>query len=280
MKGWRSLIERITHQVGAIRHLAIDASRATLASLCLLTLCLVTADRALAQGGPADNPAESTERARKVLDSRRYQTEWPMTEGACAEAGERSGRLCREGQPREARKPREATPRRRQSAGGTSSAAGVSTALGVVSRALLWMVVAVVIIVLLVFLGNGIVRWRERRDPGAPLPGGDTVAPGEKPRPRLVEVERLAGQGHYGEAVHRLLLIAVDRLTRHRGESLEDSLTSREILRRLRLGEEGRGALERLVAGTERFLFAEVAVDREEFEACRRAFETLEGHTA
>ncbi len=94
-----------------------------------------------------------------------------------------------------------------------------------------------------------------------------------------VEVERLAAEGHFGEAVHRLLLIAMDRLIRHRGESLEDSLTSREILRRLRLGEEGRGALERLVAGTERFLFAEVAVDGEEFEACRRAFETLEGQT-
>jgi len=272
------LIERSALRNGWLP--GIGVSGGVLTSIGLLTLCLVTADRALAQDSPADNPAESTERARKVLDSRRYQTEWPMTEGACAEAGERSGRLCREGQPREAQKPREAPPRRRQSAGGTSSAAGVSTALGVVSRALLWMVVAVVVIVLLVFLGNGIVRWRERRDVGAPLPGGDTVAPGEKPRPRLVEVERLAGQGHYGEAVHRLLLIAVDRLTRHRGESLEDSLTSREILRRLRLGEEGRGALERLVAGTERFLFAEVAVDREEFEACRRAFETLEGHTA
>lgn len=149
------------------------------------------------------------------------------------------------------------------------------SALAVIFRALFWAATIALTVVLLFFLVRLGLRRRWGRTEGSASSILSTSNPAASPVRRLAQVEALASQGKYGEAVHLLLLMAVDRFARGGEVPLEESLTSREILRRLRLPEGVKDAFERLVLGTERFLFAQEPVDLEEYQQCRLAFERL-----
>lgn len=195
------------------------------------------------------DPESLRQQAQEILSDSDYQTEWPDGEDARDSGRYRDGYL----------------------------PPGSGVAMGAISMAIAWTLVAVVVIVLLSLLAQGLLKRRRNAEAEVAMAQSEPAEAAAAPRPVLAEVDRLVAAGRYGEAIHLLLLIAVDRLMRQRAQSLDDSLTSREILRRLRLPPPGRAALERLVLGTERFLFAEKAVDRSEFEACRKAFDLLEG---
>ncbi|MCH9647468.1 MAG: DUF4129 domain-containing protein [Deltaproteobacteria bacterium] len=195
------------------------------------------------------NPESLKRQAQEILSDSDYQTEWPDGEDARRRGRRRSGSL--------------------------GPAGGV--AMGTITWAIAWALVAVVVVVLLFLLVQEVAKRRRNAEADATMAQSEPAEPSSGSRPVLAEVDRLAAAGRYGEAVHLLLLIAVDRLMRRRAQPLEDSLTSREILRRLRLPPPGKAALERLVLGTERFLFAKKEVDRQELDACREAFELLEG---
>ena len=66
----------------------------------------------------------------------------------------------------------------------------------------------------------------------------------------------LAGEQHYGEAIHALLLSAFTRLVENHPELRVPSLTSREIMHRVRLDDDARESLRFLVRAVELIVFA------------------------
>ena len=89
------------------------------------------------------------------------------------------------------------------------------------------------------------------------------------------KLDRLVAEGRYGEAIHLMLLLALDRLTRNSPADFPESLTSREVARRMKLEEPAHKALAHLVLGVERAHFGGAAPGNAEFELCRKSYDTL-----
>ena len=133
-------------------------------------------------------------------------------------------------------------------------------------------------------LGVIVISWSLRDS----LPGSSRsrkiIAPAEVPpspapsnplEEAQIEADDLARQGHYGEAMHLLLLKSLNEIRRQLGVSFAVSLTSREILRRLRLSEIGRQALAAIIRSVERTYFGGADAGESDYADCRGNFETL-----
>lgn len=90
-----------------------------------------------------------------------------------------------------------------------------------------------------------------------------------------VEADDLASQGHYGEAMHVLLLKSLGEIRMRLGVSFAASLTSREIVRRLTLPLAGRGALAAIVHSVEQTYYGGRPANREDYVGCRDEFDVL-----
>jgi hypothetical protein len=146
--------------------------------------------------------------------------------------------------------------------------------VGSVLQILLLLALGVAGALLLIWL---IHREIERRRREAPPDAAGTGSASEPPReePTLTEVERLAAAGRFGEAVHVLLHLAVDRLGAGREARPADACTSRELARILpRTGEE-RTLFLRLVTTVEHFLFGDRPVNEKQYRTCFEAFQRL-----
>ena len=86
----------------------------------------------------------------------------------------------------------------------------------------------------------------------------------------LSEVDTLAAAGRYGEAIHLLWLHAVPAIGHRLNRAIEPSWTSREVLRRSGAPAEDRRTLEPVVRAVELFFFGGRALDRSDYESCRR----------
>lgn len=106
-------------------------------------------------------------------------------------------------------------------------------------------------------------------------PGAAGEAGGEEAPEAALAAEELARQGQFVEAMHWLLLQALAEIRRRLGEPIADSLTSREILRRVRLSEAGRAALRDVIARVERSYFGKHPADAADYRSCRDSFERL-----
>jgi hypothetical protein len=84
------------------------------------------------------------------------------------------------------------------------------------------------------------------------------------------EVDALAAEGAFGEAIHRLLLLVQERLRSRIEHGLQASLTSREILRRAKLPSEASTAFAGLVGAVEITLFGRQIADLATYRLCRR----------
>jgi len=93
--------------------------------------------------------------------------------------------------------------------------------------------------------------------------------------PQLEEAEDHAAAGRFTEAVHLLLLIAVDRLHIAQGLVLSDALTSRELLRLLPRTPEERTLFKHLVTTVEVSLFGGRAVTGKRYRICLEACRSL-----
>ncbi len=113
-----------------------------------------------------------------------------------------------------------------------------------------------------------------------------TVAPARASKPEVIDVpdlsdaDKMAENGHYAEAVHILLIAAIDFIQRKIKGILSVSETSREILNNDNVAAEDKGEIGYLVEQVERALFAGKTVDREEYEFCRNKFLNLVGEVA
>ena len=110
--------------------------------------------------------------------------------------------------------------------------------------------------------------WGKRADQPLDLVARAMAAPGEEKLPELDEIERLAMAGSYAEAIHLMLLRALEALRRRLGTSWAKSLTSREIARRSELGATDRRALKMLVGAVEISRFGGQSANEQVYRAC------------
>jgi hypothetical protein len=107
----------------------------------------------------------------------------------------------------------------------------------------------------------------------------DQAPPSMSPSNRMdeaqVEADDLARQGHYGEAMHVLLLKSLNEIRRQLGISFAVSLTSREILRRVQLPDIGHQSLTAIIASVERTYFGGRPAGQNDYSDCRSNFDDL-----
>lgn len=103
--------------------------------------------------------------------------------------------------------------------------------------------------------------------------GGESGAP--MPEEAALAADELARQGRFVEAMHALLLQALADIRQRRDHAFAESLTSREILRRVRLSAEGEASLRDIVARVEWSYFGEHPAGSEDYRHCRDSFDRL-----
>jgi hypothetical protein len=143
----------------------------------------------------------------------------------------------------------------------------------------LWVLIAIVGVLLVVFIANELPRFLRRRSDS----GDDRTnhaAPGEidpqaTPRDFLHEVDRLAREGAYGPAIHVMLLALIDKFHGSIARRLARSLTGREIVGAAGLAVESGAALSRIVAAAERSHFGGYQSVRTDYELCRQDYATV-----
>ncbi len=144
-------------------------------------------------------------------------------------------------------------------------------ALGAAASVLMWSLVAVGVGVLLAYG----VRELYGEGGDGPQLAQEAAASGvdravvEKP---LSDADELAATGRYAEAIHTLLLRTLRELASRSRTSLPRSLTSREILERVDLGDEARATLGDLVTAAELCHFGDADPVQADYERCRRQF--------
>lgn len=113
--------------------------------------------------------------------------------------------------------------------------------------------------------------WKDKPDDDAEgLAGGDDDAVVTRP---LGDADALAQQGKFGEAIHVLLLRTLLELSARGDKPLPDSLTSREILRRVDVPDDARNALSGLITAVEVSHFGEAVPGEPEYHACLQRFQ-------
>jgi hypothetical protein len=138
-------------------------------------------------------------------------------------------------------------------------------------RWLPWVVVGIGVVVLTV----AAVRHRKslaRKRPQPPAAVEPPVTP-LAGTPPLAVAEALAREGRHAEAIHALLLAAIERV--RSSAPLAASLTSRELSSAATLAPEGKAALLELVRAVELTLFGGRAAGAAEFEACSAALRRI-----
>lgn len=143
------------------------------------------------------------------------------------------------------------------------------------ARLLLWGAVILGVAVTIWSLRDSLPAFsRSRRIKASELPSGFSN-PSARMEQAQLEADDLAGRGHYGEAMHVLLLKSLAEIRLRLGTSFAVSLTSREILRKVSLPQAGAGALGALVQSVEQTYFGGRPAGREDYLGCRQEFETL-----
>lgn len=143
-------------------------------------------------------------------------------------------------------------------------------------RVVLWTVVVIGAAVLayclyeiLPTIGARGARWDE--------PGGDGPAAGAHGVDAVrAAADELAQQGRFVEAMHVLLLQGLDEMRLRLDLRFADSLTSREIVTRANAPAGAKTALRDIIAWVERAYFGDHPVDRNDYDACRRSYVTLD----
>jgi hypothetical protein len=149
---------------------------------------------------------------------------------------------------------------------------GGPSMFGLVAMSLL----GAVLVLLLVLGASQFLRSREKA-------GEDGVVEGDEPilggggaaQSSLSEVDALALEGRFAEAVHALFQITVSMLARGGRLVVEDAMTGREALGRARLDDGGRTALRDLVVVVEHSLFGGGAVSLDQYRRCVASYQQL-----
>jgi hypothetical protein len=203
-------------------------------------------------------PADPREAARQVMERGGYQTDLPA-------ASPRP----RAESPESTRAPREASPGSGRGEPRTTRG-GAVPGIPLPPAALVWAILAGLFLIALAWAARQAIRSRQGED-AEPAP---VAEPPPSPARRvlrigpLTDVEDLARQGRFGEAIHLLLLHLFAALQRRPATAPAPAHTSREVLARTRLAGEARAALGVLVSAAERIHFGGREAVREDYENC------------
>lgn len=138
-------------------------------------------------------------------------------------------------------------------------------------RVLLWTAFGVVVVLAATWLVR---RLAPSARDDAPLAEAPPAAPPHVP---IAPAEALAAEGRYGEAIHALLLETLAALSR--AARLAPSLTSREIVARVRMPAAARDALSALVDAVEVSWFGGAAPGEADYRRCLDRFRAfLDGY--
>ena len=88
----------------------------------------------------------------------------------------------------------------------------------------------------------------------------------------LGDVDKLAGEGKFADAIHTLLFRSIQDIEDKRPHSIRQSFTSREIAELKVLSPEARTAFSRIARVVEEGFFGSRALGKSEFDACREAY--------
>lgn len=222
----------------------------------------------------AAGDAPIREAAREVLAEGDYQRELPLRQ-----AGEDPARGQAESRDYRREPNSDGAYERRQTSG--DGQIEIPPFLGELFGLLLWMAIFAGGALLLYFLfveGRNLVRWRKgdwRRTQTGGTPAARHAEAGPPHPEPLRDIDGLAQEGRYSEAVHALLLRGI-AVIRDRGASLPSSATSREILRRTPLAEEVKSALSVLVGKVEVSHFGGRDSSEADYLKCREQYQNLE----
>lgn len=149
---------------------------------------------------------------------------------------------------------------------------GGPSVFGLVAMSLL----GAVLVLLLVLGASQFLRSREKAGEDGVVEGDDPILGGGRAaESNLSEVDALALEGRFAEAVHALFQITVGMLARGGRLVLEDAMTGREALGRARLDDGGRTALRDLVVVVEHSLFGGGAVSVDQYRRCVASYQQL-----
>ena len=142
-----------------------------------------------------------------------------------------------------------------------------------IATGLFWLIVGALVLGLVAFLWVSFrdVRMQARDKPqkAAPAP---YVPDAGRVRQILGDVDALAAEGRYAEAVHQLLFRAIADIDRTRPGLVRRSLTSREIGRHPKLAGRTREAFVTIARINERGWFGGREITRADFETARAAY--------
>lgn len=144
------------------------------------------------------------------------------------------------------------------------------------SRIVFIVLAAAVIVLVLVWLAMALFQKiaKERQDAGSePAAGDDETEP--KRELDVEDATRLATEGRYGEAIHALLLAAIQHFAVRAHMQVQPSRTSRELARLLPLTGESRAKFNELVIAVERTLFGGEPAAAEDFQLSLERFRSL-----
>ena len=136
--------------------------------------------------------------------------------------------------------------------------------------------IGAVLVLLLVLGATQFLRSRAREDEDDEPDREEPTAENAKFTPVAAgDVEALAREGRFAEAVHALFQITVNMLARDGRLVLEDAMTGRETLGRARMDDSARAALRELVGMVEYSLFGGGAVGPDQYQRCAASFRLL-----
>jgi hypothetical protein len=191
-----------------------------------------------------------------------------------------------EAQPNPGKKRRELTDaeareilrRRRERKEKRLSSSSVGSAFGSVANVLLWTLMIAIAVFLGVYLAREFFGFDFGEGDGEGLgdgaEGGGRRDRGVVERP-LGDAQALAAAGQYQEAIHALLLRTLMELSVKRPQSLDPSLTSREVLAALMLGPEEHAALSGLIGAVEHTHFGGETPSLADYQRCEEHFQTF-----
>ena len=128
------------------------------------------------------------------------------------------------------------------------------------------------------YLWNRAPSMSARRDRAVPPAADGAVARETSQRAvsdPLAEADSLARRGEYGEAIHAILLVVLERLRGRLGFVPRSSLTSREIMSRASLAEGAGAALSLIVRLAELSHFGGRAPSEADYRSCRESYRQL-----
>ena len=205
---------------------------------------------------------DAQEAVRSAVDSDQIQRDRPLAERARESVGEVQKQPDIQHNP-PAQQPVEAVP---------PASPGIAMDLSWLPYVIIGLIGIALATILANYLQHRFAGRKSAAAKAAPLVAKSTTlsTAAEPERDRTFdEVDALAESGAFTEAVHRLLLLVQERLRSRIEHGIQASLTSREILRRAKLSQEGATAFATLVAAVEISLFGMRAANAATYALCR-----------